>query len=98
MLDKGWLVEAALERKQPIPDLFGERPDLMDGDQFFMDAYWELSSCRYVALGPIPWTAIMEFARYVQLPVDLVPMFNRAIRALDITFLEWREKQLENKK
>ena len=97
-MDKGFMIEAAMERNQPIPKLFGERPDLLDGDQFFMDAYWELSSCRYIALGPIPWTAIMEFTRYVQLPYDLVPVFNRAIRALDVTFLDWREKQLKVKK
>lgn len=77
--------------------MFGEPPFVLAGDEFFLEAYWELNTCRYIPNGPVPWTAIMEFARFSQLSPDIVPMFVRAVRAFDVAFLEWREKKLESK-
>lgn len=37
----------------------------MDGLRFYIDAFYELSSCRPfgLTLGPIPFTAILEYSK-----------------------------------
>ena len=50
-----------------------------------MDAFFELSTCRQTELGPIPWTAIQEYARTYGMDAHRL---TRLLRALDAVYIE----------
>ena len=56
--------------------------------QFYIEAFYELSSCRVssMALGPIPFTAIVEYARLFDL--SEFEDFHYYIRAMDNALLK----------
>lgn len=58
-------------------------PDNTEAYQFYIDAFTELSSCRSIgmALGPIPFTAIMEYSRIFE--VEDAEEFLYFIRRMD---------------
>jgi hypothetical protein len=61
-----------------------------------MQAFWELSSCRAfgMSLGPIPWTAIVEYAERKGLDSSMIPVFEVVMRELDECYLtDLREQQ-----
>lgn len=64
--------------------------------EFYLEAFKELSSCRSVgmALGPIPFTAVVEYVRYYEIEdVD----FHYLIRRLDDHYLLLQSKKNEPK-
>lgn len=65
------------------------------GDDFYLNAFYELSTCRQIgmSLGPIPWTAIIEFAEFSGLDSEILPVFVLSIRAMDAVYLEWTSKK-----
>jgi len=75
------------------------REDPDEALHFVWDAFWNLTTDRQVgfATGPIPWTAIDRYADRHQLhAVDSFERFHALIRAMDSTYLEHRERELEN--
>lgn len=74
----------------PIPDhLFP--PILPEGYEHHYEAFWELSADRQIgmAAGPIPFTAISEYARRVQIDeLDDFWLFAGLIRKMDEVFLK----------
>lgn len=60
------LLTLLLARNQPVPDFIAEAPELLPGLKQYVDAFWELHTCRSVfglgIVGPIPWTAVNEYA------------------------------------
>lgn len=64
-------------------------------DQFYLDCFWDLNSCRRVgmSLGSIPWDSIYLYATdHLQFPPNLRGFFIKLIRTLDNSYLEWIEK------
>ena len=60
-----------------------------------MQAFWELSSCRDYGggvTGPIPWTAIMQYADRSRMDADMTDIFLNVIRALDSVWIEYQSK------
>ena len=64
----------------------------MRGDDFYIGAFWELSSCRQFGnvLGPIPWHRIVQYADRVRLEPDVHSIFVDVIRRLDETYMAWQ--------
>lgn len=60
----------------------------VDNFEFYINAFSELSSCRQIGmgLGPIPFTAIAEYARIYK--VDDISDFIYIIRVMDNAFLK----------
>jgi len=88
------VVEAALERGARLPAWADEAPELLQGDEFYISAFMELSTCRQLGFGgegQIPWTAMMIFADRYELG-DMTDAFVEAMRALDLEYLQWRQK------
>jgi hypothetical protein len=83
-----------------VPEWLDKEPDLLPGDEFYVDAFWELCTCRALgmSIGPIPWRDVVSYAEYVELEHDLISVFVRAIRALDNIYLVWVEKKSGSKK
>lgn len=65
---------------------------------FYWDSFWELSTTRH-ELGPIPWTAINDYA--YRWGIDKEQEFDTFlyfIRGMDREFLEIRNKEIESKR
>ena len=79
-----------------LPDWYENRPPLIRGDEFYMRAFWELSSCRQFgeAIGPIPWHRIAQYGSRKQLGSGMMGVFETVIRELDEAYLsQQREEQ-----
>jgi len=63
---------------------------MLRGDDFYIRAFWELSSCRQFGqvVGPIPWHRIVEYARMYHLDEGLTDIFTLVMRELDEAYLK----------
>ena len=93
------MLEAAIERGLPVPSWAASEPELLPGDEFYIEAFFELSSCRSLGwgVGPIPWRDIVQYGRFYELEPDVLRMFIRVIRAMDTVYLEWEAKRKPKK-
>ena len=68
-----------------------EEPLLLPGDQFYFNAFHELSTTRSIgfSIGPIPWDKIVSYAEIAGLDEDLRTDFQQVIRVLDNAYLKW---------
>jgi hypothetical protein len=98
------MIKAAEAKGRPLPDWALNEPDEYAGDEFYINAFYELSTCRLVGneTGPIPWDKIVLYASFHGLERDLIPLFIRVIIEMDASYLKWlsdkREKELEQMK
>ena len=70
-----------------------EEPQLSPGDEFYLRAFSELSTCRAIAFegsGPIPWKDIVQFGLFSELDEDLLKAFVKIIRHMDDGYLKWQ--------
>jgi len=67
----------------------------MPGDEFYLSAFFELSSCRSLGWkpGPIPWRDIIQYGEFHGLEWDVLKMFIQVIMAMDKAYLEWEAKR-----
>lgn len=79
---------------QPLPDALKNPPELMEGLEFFLNAFYELTTCRSMGmgLGPIPWTSIANYASMWCESEDFAKDLHFHIRALDARYLTWANK------
>lgn len=70
------------------------------GLELYWYAFFELSTCRSVgfAPGPIPWTAVMDYAQAFGLDDVQTHLLVRFVRAMDGAFLNHHEKQMKSNK
>ena len=61
------------------------------GLRMYLDAFWELSTCRGPMGGPIPWTAIDAYCRRLEIDGDHFATMVCHIRAMDTAMLEREE-------
>lgn len=61
----------------------------MRGDEFYIRAFWELSSCRDFGqfVGPIPWDKIILYGERKGLDSDMINVLEVVIRELDEVYL-----------
>lgn len=71
------------------PEWIAKCPPLARGEEFYIRAFWELSSCRLfgMVVGPIPWNHILLYAQFKQLDPEITDLFIRVIRELDEAYL-----------
>lgn len=86
----GWSIEAAIAKGRTLPSWYLDRPDEQDGDQFYLSAFWDLSTCRQNGWspGPIPWNHIRDYAEYAGLDRDNGFRFAAIIRRMDAYYLD----------
>jgi hypothetical protein len=68
---------------------------LVRGDEFYMHAFSELSSCRQFGdtIGPIPWHRIRQYGETRGLDEDMLRVFEHVIRLLDEAYLEQQREE-----
>lgn len=64
------VLEACRDRGSPLPEALQNAPELLPGLDLYYDAFFALNSCRGGMGGPIPWTAIREYASYLAMGED----------------------------
>lgn len=82
------------------PEWARDRPQIAHGDEWYINAFWELSSTRAVGFspGPIPWHHIVAYASRAGLSESMITLAVRVIRALDTAYLKWQQDQAEKKR
>lgn len=85
----------ALRAAHQLPDELDGAPLNTDAAVWILAAFWELNTCRPVAMGfgPIPWTAIVQYAEHHRLASDVFPAFVAAIRTCDNAWLDWQRER-----
>ena len=71
-----------------------------DGDDFYMEAFWNLHTCRQLgmSMGWIPWIAMERYATVWGLDEDNTRAFIMVIRSMDGAYLEWEHEQSEERR
>lgn len=82
-------------RGQPDPEWLANQPELLPGEDFYMRAFWDLSTERQVGftLGPIPGSLIDEYGSRNGLDFDTMDLFRAVIRMLDDAYIKWAAEQ-----
>jgi len=67
-----------------------EKKPNIAGSEWLWSAFHELSTCRTLGMGigPIPWTAKAEYARYYRLTEDEEEVFMFCMNYIDNIFVE----------
>ncbi len=88
------IIEAAVRRRQPLPDVIANAPELLLGLDSYFEAFVELSTCRGLGMasGPIPWTAVDRYAERHGYSGEGFEYLLQMIRAMDEAFLEHSRK------
>lgn len=98
------IIQQCMREDRPLPQRIQNAPQLAFGMQLYFDAFLELSSCRQIgqALGPIPWTAINDYAIYLGLDEDQQEDMHHFVRELDNEYVRHESKKasasIKNKK
>lgn len=75
----------------PLPEVLKNPPELLPGLDFYLSAFYTLSSCRSVGmgLGPIPWTAVMNYGTLYCSTEESFEDLQYHVRHLDEIYLNW---------
>jgi len=67
----------------------------MPGEDWFLRAFWDLSTTRSYAMGcgPIPWNRIEDYGERIELDSSMMQVLHVVIRRLDRAFLDWTAKE-----
>jgi hypothetical protein len=93
-------VEAGLDKGRAPPQWFLDKPEILDGDEFYFSAFWELSSTRalgFSGVGPLPWNHVRDYAVQKGMDDGMISMFQELLRAMDNAYLEWNREQQDTK-
>lgn len=74
------------------------RPDVLDGYEEFLAAFWHLNSDRQIGfgVGPIPFSAIHRYADRALIETEEFWLLHDLVRAMDGVFLEHHAKKAKD--
>jgi hypothetical protein len=90
------IIEQCRREKRELPERIKNAPELQLGLELYYGAFLELSSCRSVgfgAEGPIPWTAVNQWARAHQLSEEQEEDLLYHIERMDEVYLKFKDKK-----
>lgn len=84
----------------PLPDALKNPPELLPGLALYLEAFWDLHTCRQIgmSLGPIPWTSVNIWATMNLTSEDSIKDLHYFVRKLDSEFLRWSQSNKESPK
>ena len=84
-----------MRERLPLPRKIAEAPALFQGLELYYDAFLELNSCRTTGfgLGPIPWTAMCDYAEAFELDEEQKDDLFYYVRAMDVAYLEHQARR-----
>ena len=76
-----------------------EQPELLPGEEWYLSAFWELSSERIGSgsqtLGRIPWSRALMFGAYHGLEEPMLSAFWKYVSAMDMGYLQFMKNEHE---
>lgn len=89
------IIESCIKRRQPLPEAIANAPTIFKGLEPYYIAFWELSTDRSqgMGVGPIPWSAINEYAVREGLRGEGYEDLVDYVRAMDRTFLKFQREE-----
>lgn len=98
--DEEYSIEQAEVKGRELPQWYLEEPPLYVGDDFYIKAFWRLSTCRPQGLTPgkIPWFALVEYGHHVGLDDDTIELFELVISAMDNAYTKRLSEKAEKDK
>lgn len=93
------IVEQAQKLGMPLPAVMANKPRLLMGLDFYWRAFWELSTDRDIGMaeGPIPWTAMNQWAIRYNIVNYEFDRFVILIKGMDSVYIDHRTKQHKKK-
>jgi hypothetical protein len=94
--EKAFSIQSRAARGLPPPEWLENEPIMAPGDEFYLTAFYQLSSCRQVGgdlPGSIPWDKIVQYADRRQLDPDVARAFEHIMQAMDEGYLQWYQKR-----
>lgn len=85
----------AIRAGQPIPARILDAPSLYVGLELFLNAFFDLDTERQagLAIGPIPWSKIREYAVAFDFDSDLTDDLFYFVKALDAAHMKRQKKK-----
>lgn len=82
-----------------MPAWYDEEPLVLPGEDFYLRAFWDLSTERQIGmgLGPIPFFARQRYALEAGLEPDMIRPFIDIIGKLDVAYLNWSAQEQKRK-
>ncbi len=90
----GWSIEQGFAKgrytAETAPQWYRDEPPEIEGDEFYLCAFWDLSTCRPSGFGasPIPWNHIRDYAEFAGLDRVNALAFSLIIRKMDGAYLD----------
>lgn len=80
-----------------MPEWYVNKPQMSFQLNLYVAIFMELSSCRSIGfgMGPIPWTAVNEYAKFLQLSPYQTRVFNVIINTADGVYLKHHSEKKE---
>ena len=99
LIRDGWSVEVREARGQELPDWYLEEPEIRDNDDFYLNAFNDLSTTRQIGMsvGPIPWDRVLQYAAWSGLDDENTEYFVGVIREMDSAWMEWSAEEMKKK-
>lgn len=88
-------MDSAIAKRRPLPPWFLEQPALLNGDEFYIRQFNQLSTERQLGMsvGPIPVSKIEERAARAGLDDACTELFVDVIMAMDEGYRDWNTKE-----
>lgn len=89
------ILEQCKRERRPLPPSITNAPDLRLGLEMYYGAYFDLTTCRPIgmAAGPIPWTAVNQYARAYDYNGEQEDDLQFYISRMDAAYLDWVGKK-----
>jgi len=84
-----------LQQGHPIPERIANAPEIKEHMRFYIEAFFDLTSERQIgfAEGPIPFFAIVNYARLLDCDAEDFADLLYFIREMDSEYLSFRAKK-----
>lgn len=72
-----------------------DEPIIEPADIFYIKAFYDLGTCRSngMSLGPIPWSAMIQYAEWYGLDRDVTEAFVDIVREMDTAYLNYQAEE-----
>lgn len=89
------IIQQSLKAGRALPSRIANAPHLLPGLDLYYTAFLQLGTCRSVGmgLGPIPWTALNDYALRHGIDDEEFDIFVTLVRRLDAAFLGYQDEK-----
>lgn len=80
---------------RPLPQWYLDEPPDFPSSDFYMTAFWRLSTTRQLGMttGPLPWQHVHAYAIEAGLDPAMCEVFETVMYQLDDLYAEWQETE-----